>query len=243
MTINERFETVIQVLFGGNKRAFALHVGVSPTVVENVVGKRQGKPSFDFLEKVCANANISAEWLLMGKGEMAMDMFELRTPMVIHSNHEYYENKAEENHITDDKPIAHLATSPNEGIPLIPIEAMAGALTSEQSVLEYECERYIVPVFKGADFLIPVKGSSMYPKYSSGDIVACQRVPMSDLFFQWNKVYVLDTKQGPLIKRVKPGSDKEHVLIVSDNANYDPFELPYSAINAVALVIGVIRLE
>lgn len=131
----------------------------------------------------------------------------------------------------------------HEGIPLIPIDAMAGALTDERTVLEYECERYVVPAFKGADFLIPVKGSSMYPKYSSGDIVACQRVPMSDLFFQWNKVYVIDTNQGALIKRIKPGSDKDHVLIVSDNEKYDPFELPYSAIHAVALVIGVIRLE
>lgn len=245
MTINERFDAIIKVLFGGNKRAFAQHVGVSPTVVENVVGTRQGKPSFDFLEKVCANANISAEWLLMGKGEMVMDMFEFRkTPMEFHSNPERYGNKLEESSINDNKKnIAHLATSPNEGIPLIPIEAMAGALTGEQTILEYECERYVVPVFKGADFLIPVKGSSMYPKYSSGDIVACQRVPMSDLFFQWNKVYVIDTNQGALIKRIKPGSTPDKVLIVSDNEKYDPFELPISAIHAVALVIGVIRLE
>jgi phage repressor protein C with HTH and peptisase S24 domain len=244
MTINERFDAIIKVLFGGNKRAFALHIGVNPTVVENVVGTRKGKPSFDFLEKVCAKANISAEWLLMGKGDMIMDMFEFRkTPMIFHSDPKLYENDLEEISTGDEKPIAHLTESPHEGIPLIPIEAMAGALTSEQTVLEYECERYVVPVFKGADFLIPVKGLSMYPKYNSGDIVACQRVPMSDLFFQWNKVYVIDTTQGPLIKRIKPGSDKEHILIVSDNEKYDPFELPYSAIRAVALVVGVIRLE
>ena len=243
MTINERFETIIKVLFGGNKRAFALHVGVSPTVVENVVGTRRGKPSFDFLEKVCANANISAEWLLMGKGEMVMDMFEFRkTPRVFHSNPEYYENKVEESH-TIDKPTAHMTTKQDEGIPLIPIDAMAGALTCEQTVLEYECERYVVPMFKGADFLIPVKGSSMYPKYNSGDIVACKRVSMTDIFFQWNKVYVIDTDQGALIKRIKPGSAPDRLLIVSDNDKYDPFELTYSAIHAVALVIGVIRLE
>ncbi len=169
----------------------------------------------------------STRWLMTGVGEM-LDRSQLRKQNGDFSN----ENK-----------IAHPATAPNEGIPLIPIEAMAGALTGERTVLEYECERYVVPAFKGADFLIQVKGSSMYPKYSSGDIVACQRVPMSDLFFQWNKVYVIDTNQGPLIKRIKPGSDKEHVLIVSDNEKYDPFELPYSAIHSVALVIGVIRLE
>ena len=102
MTINERFQTIIDIMFGGNKRAFAIHVGVSPTVVENVVGTRKGKPSFDFLYKVCANANISAEWLLMGKGEMLWDMLEPRkVPMVFHSNPELYiqEGKTE---ITDE---------------------------------------------------------------------------------------------------------------------------------------------
>ena len=140
-------------------------------------------------------------------------------------------------------PVAHQTTSTKEGIPLIPFSAMAGALTGEQSVLEYECERYVIPAFNGADFLMPVKGNSMMPTYISGDIVACQRVPMSGLFFQWNKPYVLDTAQGAIIKRIKPGSDKQHVLIVSDNKEYDPFELPYEDIYAVALVIGIIRLE
>lgn len=143
----------------------------------------------------------------------------------------------------EDLPVAHHTTSPKEGIPLIPLSAMAGALTGEQTVLEYECERYVVPAFNGADFLIPVKGNSMTPTYVSGDIVACQRVPMTGLFFQWNKPYVLDTAQGALIKRIKPGSDKDHVLIVSDNEQYDPFELHFSEIHAVALVIGLIRLE
>ena len=244
MTINERFETIIEVLFGGNKRAFALHVGVSPTVVENVVGTRQGKPSFDFLEKVCANANVSAEWLLMGKGEMAMDMFEFRkTPMICHSDPECYKNKTEENHLTDDKPTAHLATSPNEGIPLIPLSAMAGAFTGDTSVLEYECERYVIPAFKGADFLIQVKGDSMQPTYYSGDLVACQRVPLNNLFFQWNKTYVLDTVQGALIKRIRRGSDENHVLIVSDNTDYEPFELSKDQFHGVALVRGLVRLE
>lgn len=174
------------------------------------------------IEKILHNyRDLSPEWLLTGRGEM------LRS------------DKPTQTHI----PTAHPALNPTEGIPLIPLSAMAGALTSAQTVLEHECDRYVVPAFKGADFLIQVKGSSMYPKYSSGDIVACQRVTMDKLFFQWNKVYVIDTDQGALIKRIKPGHDKDHVLIVSDNEKYDPFELPCSSIYAVALVIGVIRLE
>ncbi len=111
MTINERFQTIIDVLFGGNKRAFAIHVGISPTVVENVVGKRKGKPSFDILEKVCANANISAEWLLMGKGELFFDMIEGRKlPMSYHHNPERYieEGKTE---ITEDEEVPKVTSN------------------------------------------------------------------------------------------------------------------------------------
>ena len=171
--------------------------------------------------------DVNTEWLLTGKGDMLKSPSSPSTPIDERST----------------EPAHHVPEGNREGIPLLPISAMAGAFTDDISVMEYECERYVVPVFKGADFLIPVKGSSMYPKYSSGDIVACQRVPMSDLFFQWNKVYVIDTNQGALIKRIKPGSTPDKVLIVSDNEKYDPFELPISAIHAVALVIGVIRLE
>lgn len=197
-------------------------------VTRGVLAQNNGI-SEDNISRFLAYApDVNPTWLLTGRGEMLLDKQDFFN----------IQEKEEKN-----LPIAHLTENPNEGIPLIPIEAMAGALTCEQTVLEYECERYVIPMFKGADFLIPVKGSSMYPKYSSGDIVACQRVAMSSLFFQWNKVYVIDTDQGALIKRIKPGSDKKHVLIVSDNEKYDPFELPITAIHAVALVIGVIRLE
>ena len=207
---------------GINDNQMTVAAGLSIGLLGKLKKNGKGMSSANIEKILSSYPNLNAEWLLTGKGDMIKSDIDGEEPSV---------------------PMAHHATDPNEGIPLIPIEAMAGALTSEQTVLEYECERYVVPVFKGADFLIPVKGSSMYPKYSSGDIVACQRVPMSDLFFQWNKVYVIDTCQGALIKRIKPGSDKDHVLIVSDNEKYDPFELPCSAIHAVALVIGVIRLE
>ena len=141
-------------------------------------------------------------------------------------------------------PVARRTASRAEGVPLIPAEAMAAALAGDPSVTgTAQADRYVIPLFRDADFLIPVKGSSMQPHYGSGDIVACRRIPLTDLFFQWGKVYVIDTAQGVLVKRVKPGTDPTHVLIVSDNPSFDPFELPTSAIRAVALVIGSIRLE
>lgn len=139
---------------------------------------------------------------------------------------------------------------PNEhgkSIPLIPVTAFAGigsngGYSISDSTIE---DRYVVPLFdgKGVDFLISVRGSSMYPKYSSGDIVACRFV-RELLFIQWNKVYVLDTKsQGSMIKRLIKSNDPKTVICRSDNKDYGDFEVPMEDIQNIALVIGAIRVE
>jgi phage repressor protein C with HTH and peptisase S24 domain len=130
------------------------------------------------------------------------------------------------------------------GVPLIPVEAMAGFGEGDASVMEYDiAERYVVPDFNNqVDFMIRVKGSSMYPKYSSGDVVACKKIP-TQTFFQWNKVYVMDTVQGPLVKRIAKSANEECVTCVSENPKYEPFDLPKSEIRSLSIVLGVIRLE
>jgi phage repressor protein C with HTH and peptisase S24 domain len=213
MTINERFEQIIGTLFKGNKSAFANAIGVTPSVVDNIVGKRQGKPSFDVVEKVSALAEINIDWLITGKGDM------LKSSKGI-------------------KP-----TKDGTGIPLIPVEAMAGCFTGSQTILLQECDHYVVPAFKNADFLIYVRGDSMQPRYFSGDMVACKMLSPTDLFFQWGKVYVLDTDQGALIKKVEQGTDDETITLVSENENYKPFQIPRRAVYHIAIVMGLIRTE
>lgn len=129
-----------------------------------------------------------------------------------------------------------------KGLPLIPVEAMAGYGEGDISILKHELTYYNVPEFKEAEFLIRVKGSSMYPKYNSGDILACKYVN-NPLFIQWNKVYVLDTSQGAMVKRPHPSPNESNIELRSDNKEYPPFVIPKSDIRSMALVIGVIRLE
>lgn len=129
-----------------------------------------------------------------------------------------------------------------KGLPLIPVEAMAGYGAGEFSVLEHEVTYYNVPEFKEAEFLIRIKGSSMQPKYNNGDILACKYVK-NPLFMQWNKVYVLDTSQGAMVKRPHPGINDDTIELRSDNKDYPPFTIPKSDIRSLAIVIGVIRLE
>lgn len=129
------------------------------------------------------------------------------------------------------------------GIPLIPIEAAAGILSGDNvQVMDYECDHYVIPAFHGADFLIRVAGDSMTPRYMSGDLVACIRLAMVD-FLQWNKSYIIDSAQGVLLKRVKRSQKPDHLLLISENEEYDPFEIPTSEIRGLALVVGLIRIE
>jgi repressor LexA len=157
---------------------------------------------------------VNGNWLLSGKGNMLKE----EEPAIIPSND-------------------------GSGIPLIPVEAMAGCFTGSQTVLLQECDRYVVPAFKNADFLIRVSGDSMTPRYLSGDLVACKMLSLSDIFFQWGKVYVIDTEQGALIKKVEQGSTLNTITIVSENKEYKPFELPRTAIYHIAIVMGLIRTE
>ena len=208
----------------------------------------------DKLENILiAFPELNPEWLLTGNGEMIKTKSKENVPEIIGDNFGV---------IIGDKPnvkkthAIELAEKPtntgieannlgNAGIPLIPIDAMAGFGTGAVQVMHYDTSKYVVPEFAelNVDFMIRVKGSSMVPKYNSGDLVACKKLVITDIFFQWNKVYVLDTEQGALIKRVKKGSRDNYILLISDNKNYDPFELHLSKIFAVALVVGVIRLE
>lgn len=235
---------------GGNKSQFAKKLGVKPQTINTW----ENRNSFD-LELIYSKCEyISGDWLLTGEGEMlksnhgepskAPSTTKKTKDQEIGDSHQTpLQPTASSTMPTTSTGIHKLPQGSQKGIPLIPVSAMAGAFTSDISVMEYECERYVVPSFEGADFLIPVKGDSMQPTYLSGDLVACQKISLTDIFFQWNKTYVLDTDQGALIKRVCQGSDTDHILLVSDNECYPPFELSLSHLHAIALVRGIIRLE
>ena len=131
------------------------------------------------------------------------------------------------------------------GLPLIPFEFMAGFGEDNSGIILNECERYVIPEFEnlGAEYLIRVGGSSMYPKYSSGDILACKKIK-DILFFQWGKVYVIDSSQGQMVKRIFEHENKDMILIVSDNKEkYPPFVMPKIDIRSISIVVGAVRIE
>ena len=61
---------------------------------------------------------------------------------------------------------------------------------------------------------------------------------------QWGKVYVIDSVQGQIIKRVFQYEDNEKILLVSDNKEkYPPFPINKSDIRSLSIVLGAVRME
>lgn len=241
MDFSTRLKQIISIQ-GLSVRAFEEKIGCSVGVINRCISKKTDVTSSVVIKIISTCREINPDWLLIGEGDMMRDKTKNFIPSVP-------ENGTKSNRVVHDVLAAHplikmKSEEKETSIPLVPLYAMAGKFPGESEVKEYDCETYSVPGLKGADFMIQVKGNSMQPTYNSGDIVACKRINnIQDSYFHWNRVYVLDTDQGPIMKRIKPGTDQDNITIVSDNPDFEPFQLHLSQIYRIALVLGCIKLE
>lgn len=236
MEKKERLLSLIDHYSGGNKSEFARMVGVSPQAINTWISRN----TFDIDIVYAKCVNVSPDWLLTGNGPM----FKTKgTPDVSPTGDGDHSSPKDKDKITNKQ--GKEAKKNTNGIPLIPLDAVAGfpATDNESAYLE-DCERYTIPEFeaKGANFLIRVSGDSMMPLYNNGDIIACRKIH-DILFFQWGGVYVLETSQGVIVKYVEePEKNDDCILCVSENPRFKPFQLPKSDIRSLSTIIGLVRL-
>lgn len=226
--VNQRFIESINFLLGTlegiSKGEFAEVLRLGKSKFSEILNGRMNV-GVDVIGDLFLHYNVNPTWVLTGVGDMMM-------PRV-------YNSETNNKNTTDQI----IVESNSTGKPLIPLDALAGNGTGGFTIMDHDIKEYYnVPEFNHADFMIKVSGASMQPKYYGGDVVAC-KIVNDWTFFQWNRVYVLDTSQGAIVKRVKQGSDDDHLLLISENKNYEPFEIAKTDLNGLALVIGVIRLE
>ena len=203
---------------GEKKETFFEDLGMSYANFKGV--QKKSALGSDKIDKILSKyPDLNLEWLFSGKGEMLK-----REPSKTETSKE----------------------ESVKGIPLVNATAIGGYGNNVFSFEERDVkDYYVIPKFKHkqVDFMIEVEGSSMYPKYNSGDVVAC-RIIKERNFIQWNKTHVIATReQGIIIKRIKPSDAPNSLLMVSDNESYDPFNVPEEEIEGLAIVVGVIRLE
>lgn len=107
------------------------------------------------------------------------------------------------------------------------------------SVQEGECEvRPVMAPLPWYDFTIEVSGDSMEPTLRSGDTIACEWLHDSTEFVH-NRIYVLDTAEGAVVKRVERKGNTLHCH--SDNLEYPDFDVPVDIVLRSARVVGLVR--
>lgn len=151
---------------------------------------------------------LSASWLLTGEGEMTKESTK-----------------------TDD------SSSPCFDVATIQGGAAHGT-GSEKIMPGMEVGRMLVPGLKTGNDIpyIQVKGDSMVNRKNptrsipEGAWVGVKPSTLSTIM--WGEVYAIMTTDGPVVKKVMPGSDAEHITLVSYNEEdgFLPYELPTTEI-------------
>ena len=225
---------------GINDNQMTIAAGLSVGLLGKAKNGGKGLSSSSIEKILLAYDDINPDWLLTGRGPM------LKTKGTSSAS------PTEEQQFStskDTKKIAILhrdaAKKSTKGIPLIPMEAIAGFPAIDNDGVSFDdCQHYSIPEFeaKGANFLIRVSGDSMTPLYCNGDIIACRKI--SEIhFFQWGGVYVLDTSQGVLVKYVEECEKNDDCLLcVSEDKRYKPFSLPKDDIRSLSTIVGLVRL-
>ena len=209
MDTKEKFEVLIKHYAGGNKRDFSSKAGVPPTVIENIVGTRQGNPSFEVLQKILfAFADINPEWLLTGKGSML-------------KSDEKPDEVLRVDFGTDQSRLS------KKRIPFYDINAEAGTIQVSNMDAVSEPDEWIDAGdwFLDADSAMRVHGDSMFPVYKSGSIVVMREVLDKTLII-FGHDYMIQTSEYRVIKRLQKSKKSGHYLACSINSEtYEKGEL------------------
>lgn len=134
------------------------------------------------------------------------------------------------------------------GIPYYNISTSASDVEIFNDTPEQIAAKISIPGFEDCEAALPVFGHSMYPTYENGCIVLCKRIKDLDVI-SYGEVYLIVTAEQRLLKRVQKATQKDSVLLVSDNdelrnngtRKYEPFDLPKKKIKHFFIVKGSIK--
>lgn len=210
---------IIKHYSNGNKAHFATKLGLTPQSISTWISRN----TFD-IDKIYANCeDISAEWLLTGKGDMIK--IEPQTVMPI------YKPKVAEFICNDD-------------IPLYDVVAAANLQTlfcnREQNLLG----KINIPNSPKCDGAVYVTGDSMYPLLKAGDIVAYKEIhdPQNIIYGEMYLISLnIEGDEYLSVKYINHSEMEGYVKLVSYNIHHQPKDVPYSAITALAIVKLSIR--
>lgn len=119
----------------------------------------------------------------------------------------------------------------------VDVDATAGGVQQFDDMVTDKYINLSIPEFRDCTDAVNLYGDSMIPLYKSGQIIILKE--WRENFIDFGNVYLVVTKSGNrMVKYLRKGSDPAHILCVSENKEFDPFEIEKTDILRLYLVKG-----
>ncbi len=204
---------------GHSKSEFYRKTGIT----RGVLDKDSGLTEVNIAKFIAAYPEVKLDWLIKGYGQVRDAKFQ--DPEIVSEPNDRY-------------------IVSNKLIPMYSQEGFREFVKDKSDISQSNVlGKYLIPDFEQADCMLRIQGNDMNPLYSSGDIVSCKTIN-SEGFVQWGRVHVLLTKTyGLIFRRVQPSAKAECYTLSTGNESYPDFDINISEIEAIAVVLGVVRMQ
>lgn len=214
MTAQEKIKQLL-IYLNINAKVFSEELGyMRPQIIYDIQKGKTKRISEELASKIVSVfPDISKSWLLAGEGEMLKSEAQQSAslPATEKSRIRYW----------------------------VDVDATAGGLTMFEDNPMSRCIEMSIPEFGDCTDAVNLHGDSMFPLFKSGQIIILKEWVES--FIDFGNVYLVITKSGNrMVKYLRKGSDAAHVLCVSENPAFDPFEILIDDILKLYIVKGSI---
>lgn len=166
--------------------------------------------------------DLNRSWLLTGEGQMLTTAAGNDTALAV---------------TPEQQPSAAAISGKPHTVPLVPAYAAAGPQPGidDIGVLASDCPQVFSP-HPAAEIAIEITGSSMAPDFPPGCRVFATRLPYLDNIRRGD-VYVVETSEGAVIKRLTLSDGGRYVTAESINPDYAPYRIPRADIRSLWRVL------
>ena len=122
----------------------------------------------------------------------------------------------------------------------VDVSATGGSLDFLANPDEHKTKWINVPNFSECTDAVNFWGDSMSPLYHSGEVIILKE--WKESFIDYGNVYLVITRNGNrMVKYLRRSAEESKVLCVSENKEFDPFEIDKSDILKLFVVKGSIK--
>ena len=210
-----------------NDSELAAYLGVSRGTLSNWCARNR----IDFHLLLTKMSDVDLNWLLVGKGNPVHESKFCDSELVSGEIQLIHNPKTPER--MDDRSVA-----------LYDITAAANLRTLLANKHQHVVGRIQIPSVPLCDGAVYISGDSMYPILKSGDIVGFKELSSfnSVIYGEMYLVsFMIDGDEYLAVKYVNRSEKEGCIKLVSYNPHHDPMDIPFAAINAMAIVKFSIR--